>query len=432
MKRYTLLTVICLMALQPLALQAQRRDTTYKDNTSYKEELGYFRKAHSDLGDPRFMFTDDGGNFSFGIGGTFSTIAYTDFAGALGIIDFVPYKIPIPSDYSPNYGITIKGSELHVKARGYVGTNKIVAYMKLNSKLDGTNYMVKIPHAYVSFNGFTMGRTYSFFMDLEAGPMTIDLQGPNSQVNAVHPLVGYTHYFGDHWMVGAAIEESFNAFSGSFGKYYLKNSYRTIPDIAMRVKYRGDQGHIQLAALLLDNAYWSDTLGFVRDADGIVRNAWGGGLSVSGNYNPFAHVGFSAQFAGGKGIAEYLQDLEGNDVKMCGDTALYNGYPKLYNRWCMGGYFSVNVSWCDFLKSAFIYGITYAPRVPDGTLAVGDGNYRMSTYGAANLFWLISPYARIGAEYVYGYRENYYNPQSPDQPLNGHANRLNLTFIYQF
>ncbi len=405
------------------------RDTVGDDPSRYTEELGYFRKAHSDLGDPRFMFTDQSGNFTFGLGGTFSTIGYFDFLGAVDGADFLPSNIAIPTDYSNQYGLTARGSNLSVKAKGFIGKNKLLGFMRLKPYMHGTNLSVKMDQVYLSFNGITVGQTYSFFMDLEAGPMTIDLQGPNSQVCKTHPLIGYTRYFGDRLMVGAALEESFLAFSSDkFGQYGIKNTYRSIPDVAARVKYKGGEGHVQLAAIFTDNAYWCDST-FAVAASGINRHALGYGFSLSGNYNPFRHVGFSGQFACGKGIANYIQDFDGLDLELTADRQRIDGYVKLRSRWALGGFLSTNINWSERLLSNLIYGISYVPPAA-GKIEMNDQRLRLTTYGVVNLFWRIDPYARVGVEYVFGYKQ--VEAERIGDPTTGFANRLNASFIYQF
>ena len=425
-----MLILLACAGMGAVSAQSIKADTTHADPGKYSEELGYFRKAYSDLGDPRFMLTDGAGKFAFGLGATFSTLAYYDYAGALSSTAFVPFNINIPTDYANHYGLSIQGSEMHIKARGYIGKNKVVAFMKLVSK---TDLSIKISQAYLSFNGITVGQTYSFFMDLEAGPMTIDLQGPNSQVAMAHPLVGYTRYLGERWMLGAALEESQTAFSDNlFDEFGVRSNYRSIPDIAMRVKYRGDKGHVQLSALVTDNAYWCDST-FKSAVSGVGRHVWGWGVSLSGNWNPFDHVGFSGQLAGGQGISDYLQDLAGNNLKFYTDNALVDGYLVLHTRWAFGGYLSANIRWNEMFRSSLVYGISYMPRVGEGQLSLETDllqQYKASAYALANFFWMISPYARMGVEFVTGYKEVY--PLLEDSPVCGIANRVNAVFVYQF
>mgnify|MGYP000544390182 FL=1 len=42
------------------------------------------------------------------------------------------------------------------------------------------SYTPRLREAYVSFKGFTFGRDVTTFCDLDAGPTTIDFQGPNA------------------------------------------------------------------------------------------------------------------------------------------------------------------------------------------------------------------------------------------------------------
>ena len=422
MKKLFLFIFCCLSIL---FVQAQSPSRPKTDN-DYNPELGYFQKAHTDLDDPRFMFTDNTGNFVFGVGATFHMTGYFDFAGSIDDYTFKPSLISIPTDDSKHLGFTMSNTEFHIKAKSYLGKHKFIAYMQINNKAKewGTND-IRLTQAYISWNNFSVGRTYSFFMDLEAGAMTVDMQGANGELSRTHCLIGYTLPFRDKWTFAVAAEEpSFNDVSTD--EYGVGVDFQKTPDVAMHLKYKGEIGHVQLGGLLRLMAYYS-TKGDGPQPDSKTFYEPGFGVSLSGKICATPWLNFSAQLTGGTGISPYINDLDDLNVFF----GLINdlnpeGYRQLRTVPVEAGYVTATVNWTEKLCSAFLYGFTYVNKPKDMSLL---SDLKTSQYFATNLFWHISPYLFVGAEYLHGYKTVYAREGNLDH---AHANRIDATITYRF
>lgn len=419
MKR--LLTVTAL--LLPALAFAQRVDTTAVDPDRYEPQLGYFQKAHRDDSDPRFMITDNEKRFSLGIGGMVHLNTFYDFDGAMDGYSFSPGTIAIPVDKTDHFGYTATGSNVYVKARATKGRHTVTAYLQLQgAEIDGTDYIL-LSKAYVSVDRFTIGKTYSFFMDLEAGPMTVDLQGPNTQIAMVHNLIGYTFPMG-RWTAAAALEAP-HTIGDSFQEYKVSSDYNSFPDLAVHLKYRGDRGHVQAGLLLRQVSYWTSKSGFSTASDGITKYASGYGFSLSGNFSPSDKLTLSAQGIYGKGVSYYIQDLAGLGLSLGMENGFDSqGYPTLAPLPAAGGYASASYKWSETLRSSVVFGLCH---LDNKSLLTAD-RFKNSDYIAANLFYYFSPTCFLGVEYLNG-RKWIYSDGGADM---GYANRLNACVCYRF
>ena len=81
------------------------------------------------------------------------------------------------------------------------------------------SYTPRLREAYVSFKGFTFGRDVTTFCDLDAGPTTIDFQGPNAYNFTFATMIRYEVPFAnDHLKFGLAAE--LPSVSGTFGETF--------------------------------------------------------------------------------------------------------------------------------------------------------------------------------------------------------------------
>ena len=421
--RKFVLSIFCFLMCAIVHAQTSSKK---KMGDNYNPELGYFQKAATDLGDPRFMFTDNTSDFTFGVGATFHMTGYYDFAGSINDYTFKPSLISIPTIDSKHLGFTMSNTEIHVKAKSYLGNDKFIAYMQINNKAKewGTND-IRLTQAYISWNHFSVGRTYSFFMDLEAGAMTVDMQGANGEISRTHCLLGYTLPFHDKWTFAVAVEEpSFNIISTE--QYGVGVDFQKAPDVAMHLKYKGEIGHVQLGGLFRLMAYYSTITNGILEGSKTFYEP-GCGFSLSGKINATPWLSFSAQLTGGVGISSYINDLDDLNV-FFGLVKEYTpgGYRQLRTVPVEAGYVSATVNWTDELRSAFLYGFTSVNK-PKGMTLLSD--LKTSQYFATNLFWHISPYLFVGAEYLHGYKTIY----AQEGDLNhDHANRIDATITYRF
>lgn len=407
--------------LLPCGLRAQDIITNDQSDDYYSDEQGFFQKAYRDKSDPRFMFRD--GQFEFGVGGRIQTAMYYDFAGAIDNIVFKTSSISIPSDITPNYGMAVCGSNVYFKARGQIGKHKVLAFTGIES--DKSNTAI-ISQAYISFDNFTLGKTYSFFSDLEAGSRTVDGYGANSEINKVHPLVGFTWRISPKMTLAAAFEEAEVNLS-SYDEYGIDTEYQSSPDVAMHFKYRFNEGHIQLAGLARNIGYWVFEPPRTSDTDGETRYTFAWGSALSGNWNPAERVRFSAQAFAGSGISSYIRDFVGCGLSLAMEKEFSGGYAVLRPRFMTGGYVSSQIKWNNCLSSNFMGG--YARVNMDADTYCGS-QLKSTLMASANIIYDLSNYCFMGLEYIHGRADNY--PEEAFQSTTGRANRIIFVFSYAF
>ena len=428
MKRQVI--TIGLLTVVQMGMTAQtssQSDSLSLKNDVYKEESGFFQKAYRDASDPTFMFTDNKGEFSFGVGGTVVASTCYDFKGSIDSYLFNTSSISVPTDPSNHLGFTGSGSNIYLKARTNKAKLKISAYLELMGLEASYSDAVMLSKAYVSIGRFSIGKTYSFFTDLEAGVRTVDLRGPNTQVVYTHPLIGYSQNVGNHFSFGVALEQPSEISSYYKSTAQVSADYNRLPDVAARLKYRGKLGHIQVAGMYRELSYWASNTGFeIGQGKTFYKNGYG--VSVSGTLRPFKGLTLSGQAIYGKGIGTYIQDLTYLSVNLLQEDALTSeGYTVLTPTPAYGGYLGASYSITDRLEASALYGLCYLDKKDDQYAA---NSFKRSRYATVSLFYFVSRSCLAGFEYATGKKQVY--TTSASEASEGVANRLSACFIYRF
>ena len=430
MKTILILLLTVVLTSQTTALQAASAadgDSLRIRDDVYTEEEGFFRMAYRDASDPTFMFTDRRGDFSFGVGGTVRAGAFYDIGGSIDDCKFNTSKIPVPTDRKNHFGYTLDNSNVYLKARGKARGVKIAAFLQLTSSADN----IVLYQAYVSLGRFSLGKTHSFFVDLESGVRTIDLRGPNTQVDCTHPLIGYSQSFGTHWSMGVALEQPTEITSDFADVVNVSAEYNRLPDVAARVKWRGQRGHVQLGGIVRELSYWASNEGFSNATKGKSFYKYGYGLALSGSVRPSERLTISGQFVAGRGIATYIQDLSGLYADMQVNVESYQralggmGYARLEPAPATGGYLGAGYRFAPRIEASAVVGYCHLRCDKDMDMAT---DFHSSLYATVNLVYFISDNCMAGIEYANGRREAYV-VQGDDA---GVAGRLNACFVYRF
>lgn len=388
---------------------AELRDTTLLSTFKYTEELGYFQKANRDLNDPVFMLYDQDAGLSFGIGGSVRVRASFDCFGSMmtGNTKFNPGFFDIPTVASDRFDSSISGSELHVKARYQFGEHKVIAFLQFGSS---TTNSVSVGQAYLSLDGFSLGLIPSFFMDLEVGYLSAG-STVTSPVNCGHTLFGYKHKFGDHWVVGAALENpDLSIPAWVAGKYGLQADNQNAPDLTMQGKYRWDSGHVQLGAVLRNIRYWSYELPLLYAAQGITGYELGYGISLSGSQKVNRMLTLSGEFVYGKGISRYMDIFNKNICDLGITTKGDDGCYRMTAIPVFHGLAGAQFYWSKKLSSTFLFSYAKCYDVAGASIpsfsrtdfnCVFDHAFMVD----ANFFWHISSNAYAGVETMFGHTD---------------------------
>ncbi|WP_024870398.1 DcaP family trimeric outer membrane transporter [Pseudoxanthomonas suwonensis] len=272
--------------------------------------------------------------------------------------------------------------------------DKFKAYVEMDFFGGGSNalagnevatntYAVTLRQAYVSWNNWLAGQTWSNFQDVAALPDAVDFVGVTD--GTVFVRQSQIRYTKGPWSVAL---ENPNTTVQAYAPYAAAAGARTttgdnsIPDLTARYNIKGDWGHFSIAGLLrkFQSGNNSDT---------------GGAVSLSGKFNLGASDDIRWMANAGAGIGRYMAFGLGSDVVQTnagGDIEALDGY---------GGFVAWRHVFSPRLRGNLMYSAAHFDN--DASL-VGWGVTERSQSFHANLIYSPFPKLDIGAEIGWGQR----------------------------
>jgi hypothetical protein len=338
--------------------------------------------------------------------------------GSVGRMFYVPSAIPV--------GGADEGGDLDAHAqfsRFWFATDtalpsgdKLKSYLEFDLFGGGSNaflgnetatntYGVTVRHAYVTWNEWLAGQTWSNFQDVAALPDSVDFIGPTEGTIFVRQAqVRYTH---GPWSV--SVENPETTITPRLGSGARINSDdNNVPDVTARWLTKGNWGHFTVVGLVRQFRY-QDV------AAGINDSATGGALSVSGKYNLGANDDLRFMASGGSGIGRYL------GLAIASDTVLNaSGSLDSIDGW--GGF----VAWRHVLNTQWRGNLFYSiARFDNHTALTGLAVTKRVHSAHANLIYSPLPKLDVGAELIWGQR-------SLASGADGELRRLHMHVKYNF
>jgi hypothetical protein len=230
------------------------------------------------------------------------------------------------------------------------------------------------------------GKTYSTFMDDAALPTTLDYNGPSGVTFVRQWLLRGSLPFGSGWALEGAVEESqadFNTGNATLGASVSSDR----PDLAARLRYAGEGGHVQLAGL--SRRLRASVTGPAFAAE---RRVDGTGVALSGSMAAFGEDTVQFQAATGKGIGRYFNDpLSATGLALGADRRLElvrtSGATLYYQRkWAP--------DWMTVAGASTLQVGNDGMRPPEAL--------RRVVYGSVNLVHRLTPRALVGGELLWG------------------------------
>jgi hypothetical protein len=235
-------------------------------------------------------------------------------------------------------------------------------------------------------NHVVIGKTYSTFMDDGALPTTLDYNGPSGVTFVRQWLARGRIDLGAGWALEGSVEEPQADFAVASSVLAVTTSAER-PDLAARLRYETDAGHLQVAGL------WRRiTVNATSPLGAVDRGVHGSGVSVSGSLALFEDDTLLFQAVTGEGVGRYFNDpisSTGVALEPGGRLALVrqSGATLYYQRkWAP--------AWMSVAGASALWISTDALRSADAL--------RRISYASANLIHLLTPELLVGAELLWG------------------------------
>ncbi|TWH99931.1 hypothetical protein IP90_02938 [Luteimonas cucumeris] len=282
------------------------------------------------------------------------------------------------ADHTTDAGDKVKA---YIEADMYGGGNNSFA----GNETSTNTYALTLRQAYVSWNNWLAGQTWSNFQDVAALPDAVDFVGPTDGVIFVRQA--QLRYTSGPWSFSAENPQTTVT-------PYLSNSARfntgdnVLPDLTARWLTKGDWGHFTVAGLVRQFKYENLATDQGDTETGVA-------LSVSGKYNLGDSDDIRYAVNGGQGIGRYLAFGLGSDTVQAADGSLeaLDGY---------GAYVAWRHAFNPKLRSNLMYATAMFDNDP---LLTGFGVTERSQSWHANLIYSPFPKLDIGAELIWGERQ---------------------------
>ena len=335
--------------------------------------------------------------------------------GSAGRLFYLPSAIPVAnngvSGGDPYTDVHAQFSRFWFSADTVTeGGDKLKAYIEADMFGGGNNafagnetstntYALTLRQAYVSWNKWLAGQTWSNFQDTAALPEAVDFVGVTD--GTVFVRQAQLRYTSGPWSFSA--ENPQTTVTPYLNAAPRFNSGDNIaPDFTGRWITKGDWGHFTVAALL-------------RQFKNVDETETGAAVSVSGKFNLGANDDIRYMASGGSGIGRYLAFGLGTDTVLdaAGNLHALDGY---------GGFVAWRHAWSAKLRSNLMYS---AAHFDNDKALTGFGMTERAQSLHANLIYSPMPKLDLGAELMWGQR-------SLEDDREGDLKRLQTTVKYSF
>ena len=340
--------------------------------------------------------------------------------GTAGRLFYLPSAVPVGAANTSESGDLDVSAQL---SRFWFGADttlssgsKLTSYLEFDLFGGGSNaflgnetatstYGLTLRHAWVSWDKWLAGQTWSNLQDVAALPDTVDFIGPTEATIFVRQA--QLRYTTGPWTVSLENPETtVTPFGGTTAR--IASDDNSIPDLIARWTKRGTWGHFSVAGMVRQ-------LKYQNPATRINDSATGGALSVSGRWNFGANDDIRFMVNAGSGIGRYLGLAISSDAVLNATGGLdaidglgaYVGYRHVFNRNVRGNVF-------------------YSLARFDNDIRLTGGAVTESVESAhINLIYSPLPKLDLGAELIFAERDI-------ESGLDGELRRLNMHVRYNF
>jgi hypothetical protein len=265
------------------------------------------------------------------------------------------------------------------------------------SSSKGANIYFRLRHAYLTFDQFVIGQTWTNFGDVNASPNTLDLEGPNSMPASRVAQIRWRAQVSKNWNILLALEEPRADYTPLEGASPVKSA---LPELVFKPKHTFKNGHWSNSLIYKPIIYTDKDYAFKKSL-----MAWGFTSSLSirlQDNDAFNPLGVKKRLFNLFGIVGDGTQGAVNDFGGLG----YEAFPKdsvtLETLLYYGGYISYSFVFKKRWSSTYVYSYLHQQK-PETT----DLIFKESHYFSANAVYAINKYFTIGTELLYGIKENY-------------------------
>ena len=336
--------------------------------------------------------------------------------GSVGRMFYLPSSIPVGgADEAQDTDMGAQFSRFWFSADAETeGGHKLKGYLEfdlfgggsINGNEIATNtYGVTVRHAYVTFDNWLAGETWSNFQDVASLPDAVDFIGPTE--GSVFVRQAQVRYTKGPWSFSIENPETTITPYRNVGAR-ISSDDNLMPDLTARWQKKGDWGHFSIAALAREFKY-------ENPATGIDDTAFGGGLSVAGRYNIGKNDDIRYMATYGRGIGRYLGLGVASDTVLdaSGNLEPLDGY---------GGF----AAWRHAFSPKFRTNVFYSFAEYDNDQALtGLGVTEGVRSFHVNFIYSPLPKVDVGAELIWGER-------ALESGAEGELRRLHTHVKYSF
>jgi hypothetical protein len=301
--------------------------------------------------------------------------------------------------------VSAQQTRINLEYREQTTMGEIRAFVE--GDFQGSGDTFRLRHAFGQFRAILAGKTWSTFMNNNAQPEEVDVEGINGQVLLRHSQVRWSPQFGETLNLKLALEDPATDIydgEGQRGAFDLVASLEKVPLGALGMwNYR-------VGAILRDlSAIETNLEGEV--VSGQVRNTTGWGFTTGGRQplSWWAEDDYLLwQLTYGEGIGHYINDLGtmgGGDAVFDPEgklqaLAVFSGYLSYMHRWPLAWRFFKG--WPGVLRSSF----TLSWVDINNFDFQDDSAYNRTWRASANLIYNPTKNIQTGVEFLWGKRIN--------------------------
>ncbi len=251
----------------------------------------------------------------------------------------------------------------------------------------------RLRHAYISYENWLVGQTWSNYVDVKSFPESLDFSNETGQAFIRQAQIRYQHYLNDILLSFSFEnpETDLYILEPTFDKNTKFESIDPIFDFTAKAKYQSSWGHISLQTVLRKQTVYVD-LKQVSDV--------GYGLGSSGKFHIGTQDVLKFHYSQGRGIGRYIQEAAGAAGIILQSSLLpENSNTSLKLLKVKGGYLGYQHIFSKVLRTNINSGfidIDYSPVI-EQTLIAKRTEKLFSFHG--NLIWSAMPNLDIGIEH---------------------------------